>query len=104
KDKGPMTNYYLQRNSGVDPKTLEQFGELFGEHEIVFRKLHARHVLVDVAEHQLDVGDAIWANADGAFDRCTLLVELRDLRDERDGIARPHEAMKRRAADFGEDH
>ncbi len=36
---------------------LQQFSELLREDEVVFRKFQPSHVLVDVAEHQFDVGD-----------------------------------------------
>ena len=47
------------RDVGGVAVSLQQLGELLGENEVVFGKPQAGEVLVDVAEHQLDLGNEI---------------------------------------------
>src|SRR4051812_32195026 len=46
----------LQRYRRARLVRFQQVSELVGEDEIVLRELHPRHVLIDVTEHQLDLG------------------------------------------------
>jgi hypothetical protein len=70
----------------------------------VLGEAQAGEVLVDVAEHQLDLCHHVAADRDAAADRCALLGQLLDRRAKRDCVAGPDQSVKRRPADLCEDH
>src|ERR1041384_6118218 len=49
----------LQVNLTVQPIGFQQLRELFRELKIMFWKLEACQILIDVAEHQFDLGDKL---------------------------------------------
>ncbi len=53
----PVCKSHLYLYIATNAVTLEQFGELLGEDEIMLGEGHSGHVLVDVAEHQLNFGN-----------------------------------------------
>jgi hypothetical protein len=47
----------LKRNVHVGFVGVQQVGELVGEDEVVFGEFHAAEILINVDEHQFNLGD-----------------------------------------------
>ena len=85
----------------------EQFGELFRENKVVFRKLNPGHVFINVAEHELDLCyDARHLTSDfnRSADGSAVVGQLIDFGLVMDSVAGPHQSVESGLPNFGKDY